>query len=270
VKFDQHQFEAALQHPYVQVNEMRQVELPQFVVHWFESLASTNQTLWQLMAQHPQEGTVVMAREQQAGKGQWGRQWQSPPGGLYLSIALMPCLSVEQGSQLTLCSAWGIATALRQQGVPVELKWLNDLVVSGRKLGGILTETKIQQGAIRQAVIGIGLNWSNPVPETGINLQMIRAEQSSVSIASLEVLAAIVLQGVMMAYHYWQIHGIEPVLMAYESLLTGLGRSITVDDQVGEIVGVSQFGDLRVCVQQGAAPSTEINLPPGSIRLGYG
>nr|WP_228035553.1 biotin--[acetyl-CoA-carboxylase] ligase [Oculatella sp. LEGE 06141] len=252
----------------------------------FETLPSTNRTLWHLLEQGAREGTVVIALQQQAGRGQWGRQWQSPPGGLYLSLALSPTLAAEYGAQLTLCSAWGVATALRQFGIPVQLKWLNDLVIDGQKLGGILTETKIQHGQIAQAVVGVGINWSNPVPETGINLQTILNQHSltrcSVEaipsiqpIESIERLAAIVLQGLMAGYCRWQQQGIDAVLASYQALLTSMGRSIAIDNREGNVVGVTKAGELRVCLSSTAthssgSASTEVALKPGTVQLGYG
>jgi len=70
----------------------------------------------------------------------------------------------------------GNCYGLREHGIPVGLKWPNDLMLCGRKLGGILTETKVQQGRITKAVVGVGINW-NPVPETGINLLSFQANQ---------------------------------------------------------------------------------------------
>ncbi|NJN87430.1 MAG: biotin--[acetyl-CoA-carboxylase] ligase [Leptolyngbyaceae cyanobacterium SL_7_1] len=164
---------------------------PAINLHVFNRVASTNTTLWELLDQGAQAGTVAIALRQESGRGQWGRQWQSPVGGLYVSIALEPDLAIEYSAQLTLASAWGIATALRQHAIPVQVKWLNDLVVKDRKLAGILTETRLQRGKITKAVIGVGINYCNPVPPTGINLEMIQTQQQTSSIESLESLAAI-------------------------------------------------------------------------------
>ena len=235
----------------------------------FETLASTNQTLWELISQGAIAGTAVLALQQQSGRGQWGRQWQSPLGGLYLSVALNPNLPVENSAQLTLCSAWGIATALRSYDLPVQLKWPNDLVIHGRKLGGILTETRIHQGQVTKAVVGVGINWTNPVPETGMNLQTVLGEQEYPAIASLEMLSAIVLQGIASGYTTWQQEGIENLLSSYLSLLTSLGRSVAVDDIQGTIVGVSPQGELQICPDSAELPSREILLKPGTISLGY-
>nr|WP_242016765.1 biotin--[acetyl-CoA-carboxylase] ligase [Trichocoleus sp. FACHB-46] len=235
----------------------------------FETLASTNQTLWELVSQGAIAGTAVLALQQESGRGQWGRQWQSPLGGLYLSVALSPALPVANSAQLTLCSAWGIATALRSYNLPVQLKWPNDLVLNGRKLGGILTETRIRQGQVTKAVVGVGINWTNPVPPTGINLAAALAEQTQPAIDSLEMLAAIALQGIASGYAAWRQEGIENLLPAYLSLLTSLGRSIVLDGVTGTIVGVSANGELQIRSASNSPSSREILLKPGTISLGY-
>ncbi len=248
-------------------------------LHIFSRLASTNQTLWELLAQGVPIGSAAIALQQTAGRGQWGRQWQSSLGGLYLSVALAPELAVENSAQLTICTAWGIATALRtvpgklsgvNTTIPVQVKWLNDLVLNGRKLGGILTETRVQQGKIRRAVVGVGVNWTNPVPETGINLQSYLEQQHTPLIESLEMLAAITLYGLLVGYHYWQAAGITAVLPAYLELLTHRDRPLTIDSQTGTITGVTATGELQVCLcHSDGSVSHEILLKPGTISLGY-
>ena len=243
----------------------------QFSIHLFETLPSTNQTLWSLIEQGAAPGTVVIATQQTAGRGQWGRQWVSPIGGLYLSVALAPNLSAQQSYQLTLCSAWGIAMALRDRGIPVGIKWPNDLMLCGRKLGGILTETKVQQGQITKAVVGVGINWANSVPETGINLQSLQGFQSD-SITSLEMLTAITLEGIASGNERLQA-GIDTLLPSYEKLLTSMGCVISVNGDSGIVVGVTPTGELRVrlCPEEVAnsVATPEICLKPGTIRLGY-
>lgn len=239
-------------------------------LYTFDTLDSTNSTLWQLIDQGVAPGTAVIASQQQAGRGQWGRQWQSLPGGLYLSLALGQSLPVPatQTGLLTLSSAWGVAMVLRDRGIPVKLKWPNDLLVAGLKLGGILTETRLHQGQLSAAIVGIGLNWHNPVPETGINLQQILAEQPQATLTSLEQLAAVTLQGLEQGYQYWQTAGTERLIADYLGLLQNLGEVVTVNHQVGRVIGVAASGDLRVrLAAAGDSPSPEIHCSPGSIRL---
>ncbi|WP_242048903.1 biotin--[acetyl-CoA-carboxylase] ligase [Planktothrix sp. FACHB-1365] len=241
-------------------------------IHYFDTLVSTNQTAWELLEQGEPAGTVVIAGQQTAGRGQWGRQWQSSQGGLFLSKTLVLKLSVAQQAQLTICSAWGIATILRDRGCPVQLKWPNDLILNQRKLGGILTETKISQHYITQAVIGVGINWSNVVPEIGINLQRFFADSATASsIQSLEFLAALVLLGLDLGIQQLSSATINKVLTDYTHLLTCIGKPISIADQQGVIVGISEQGNLRVGLypQTEIGFSQEIDLKPGTISVGY-
>ncbi|MBD2039121.1 biotin--[acetyl-CoA-carboxylase] ligase [Microcoleus sp. FACHB-672] len=239
-----------------------------FTVHIFNQLVSTNQTLWELIDQGAGAGTVAIASQQTAGRGQWGRQWQSQPGGLYLSLAIEPRLPASHSAQLTLCSAWGIAAALREWGIPVSLKWPNDLILAERKLGGILTETRVHQGKIAKAVVGVGINWANEVPETGINLQSFCTEKVFPSIASLEMLAAITLRGLASGYQFLAEKGIAELVPAYCALLTSLGEPVVVEGRQGVVVGVSSQGELQVRFHADPVGS-EICLQPGTIALGY-
>lgn len=257
-------------------------------LHLFNSLPSTNQTTWELLDQGYGEGVVVIALQQEAGRGQRGRQWVSAKGGLYLSVGLIPNAAAIAGTQLILSTACGIATALRTappllsgvtDTIPVQLKWLNDLILNGHKLGGILTETRIQQNRMGRAVVGVGINWTNPVPAVGINLASYLQNQPTPLIESLEMLAAIVLHGIFSGYRRWQREGIEPILPEYFNLLSHRDRPLTIRGRVGRIIGITPDGELRVQVQAekppGSAPSVmgealeEIVLKPGTISLGY-
>ncbi len=252
--------------------EGKNTELP-FGLHIFETVASTNKTLWELIAQKPGSGCVVIAAEQTAGRGQWGRQWVSQQDGLYLSFGFAPQLDINSGYQLTLASAWGIAEQLRKYGIDVEIKWPNDLILDGRKLGGILTETKVRAGRITQAVIGVGINWNNPVPSTGINLHSWNNRGNPTQISSLEKLAAVVLLGIHSGIQCLEREGVNILLSRYIKLLSNMGEQVHVsDDFSGTVVGVTATGNLHVrrsASENVSVRPASIYLQPGTISLGY-
>ncbi len=251
--------------------EYKHQNLP-FSLHIFDNVSSTNQTLWQLIDQGEKPGCVVIATQQTAGRGQWGRQWQSPTGGLYLSMAIAPKLEATSSYQLTLATAWGITAQLRKCGIPVGIKWPNDLILDGRKLGGILTETKVNQGQITQAVIGVGINWANQVPETGINLQLWQNSHNSQMFHHLEILTSQVLLGIKSGIECLQVEGINILLSRYLDLLTNMGDQVYVNNFLGTVVGVTQEGNLRLRIttyDSKAAVTPEISVSPGTISLGY-
>jgi BirA family transcriptional regulator, biotin operon repressor / biotin---[acetyl-CoA-carboxylase] ligase len=157
-------------------------------VLYFSEVSSTNDLASRLAARGAEEGTVVVAGAQSAGRGRLGRTWFSPPGaGLYLSFILRPDPSPARRpgeprtgtdpvpSLVTLTAGVAVAEALREStGVPAEIKWPNDLVLGIRKLGGILTEATGDGAAQRHAVVGIGVN----LRTTGYPLEIARRATS--------------------------------------------------------------------------------------------
>jgi BirA family transcriptional regulator, biotin operon repressor / biotin---[acetyl-CoA-carboxylase] ligase len=133
-------------------------------VHYFETLNSTNDLAKALAAQGAPEGTVVVAEAQTGGRGRLGREWDSPPvAGLYVSLVLRPMLPPMELPQITLTTAVAVVRAVRRvTGLVPGIKWPNDLLVNGKKLGGILTEMETESDRIRHVVVGLGLNVNNP------------------------------------------------------------------------------------------------------------
>jgi len=233
-------------------------------LHIFPTIPSTNQKLWELIDDGATIPLVAIAMQQTAGRGQWSKTWVSSEGGLYLSIAIAPNLAPDHNPHLLMATAWGIATLLRSYQLPVSLKWPNDLILARRKLGGIKIETRIFQRQVTHAVIGVGINWINPVPEVGINLQSYQQEQ----IPSLEQLAAITAYGILSGYQHYLSVGIEQLLDDYLEILTSLGQTAMVNSCPGEVTGVTTDGKLKVRLRSPGA-TTEVCLSPGQISLGY-
>ncbi|RZM74683.1 biotin--[acetyl-CoA-carboxylase] ligase [Leptolyngbya iicbica] len=248
---------------------------PDFQLHLYEQLPSTNETAWQLIDQGSGAGTVVIAARQTAGRGQWGRTWVSPPGGLYLSLVLEPELPLPQSFLLTLTSAWGIATSLTNLGAPIQIKWPNDLVSQQRKVGGILTESRLVKSPtagdapqLQQVVVGVGLNWDNPLPDNAISVRELWPEPSVPRVKTLEALAAIALRGILQGLYYWQQQGNAAFVNAYTQKLAHQGKTVTVDGHTARVEGVSLQGELIVSVQHEGKNFVR-SLKPGEIRLGY-
>ncbi len=135
---------------------------PYAAVHYVAEVESTNDVALSLAASGAAEGTSVVADAQRRGRGRRGHQWFSPPeAGLYVSVIVRP--GMEQGAPPLLTLGAGVAMAeavTHISGLPVELKWPNDLVIGRpwRKLGGVLSETVSAGPKMEAVVIGIGLN----------------------------------------------------------------------------------------------------------------
>ena len=234
----------------------------------FDCLTSTNTKVWQLIDNQVRCPIGAIALQQTSGRGQWGHRWISHPGGLYLSVGLDLDLEVVNYPHLVIATAWGIATVLRRYKLPVTIKWSNDLIIERRKLGGIKIETRNIDHKLTKAVVGVGINWRNPVPDPGINLNSYYQSKGIQGINSLSELAAITTYGILLGYEYYLSVGIKKLLEKYLEILMSIGQKVRFHGCAGEVIGVTTEGELKVKLRSPGA-STEIMLSPGQISLGY-
>lgn len=151
-------------------------------VHWFEEVPSTNDLAKEMAKAGAPHGTVILADHQTAGRGRMGRCFSSPAGkGIYLSVLLRPACRAEKLMHLTCAVGTVICDAIESAaGIRPKLKWINDLILDGKKLGGILTELSLgKDGLVDYAVIGIGINCGQDVSDfpqelhnSAVSLQM--------------------------------------------------------------------------------------------------
>ncbi|KQC16424.1 MAG: biotin--[acetyl-CoA-carboxylase] ligase [Methanothrix sp.] len=122
------------------------------------SVTSTNSEAGRI-ATSAENGTVVVAEVQTAGRGRMERSWHSPKGGIWMSVILKPKIPPALASRVNMASAVAAARALAGlYGLDVRIKWPNDLLVSGKKVCGILTEIGAEIDSLDYAVVGIGIN----------------------------------------------------------------------------------------------------------------
>lgn len=129
-------------------------------IHHFFKIDSTNRVALELAHAGDPEGTVVIAEEQTAGRGRAGRTWHSErAAGIYMTLLLRPPLSPVQAPLLTMLAGLSAHAAIQAElNLNVDLKWPNDLVLGGKKLGGILTEMHAEPSAVKFVIVGIGIN----------------------------------------------------------------------------------------------------------------
>ena len=134
-------------------------------VHRHASLPSTQDILHRIAEDGAPDGTVVVADEQVGGRGQRGRSWHSPLGGLWMSVLVRP-RAAAAGEVLSLRAGLAVARVLSQHPTlpPVALKWPNDIFLAGRKVGGLLCEARWRGSELWWVAVGLGLNVANEVP----------------------------------------------------------------------------------------------------------
>ncbi|MCU0309411.1 MAG: biotin--[acetyl-CoA-carboxylase] ligase [Acidimicrobiales bacterium] len=140
-------------------------------VRWVDETGSTNADLLDAAAEGAEEGLVLVAEHQRAGRGRLDRTWEAPPGSsLLVSVLLRPRLAVADAHLVTSATALAAIDACHAvAGIRPGLKWPNDLVAvagdrhAGKKLGGILAESRLDGAEVEALVVGMGLNVNWPV-----------------------------------------------------------------------------------------------------------
>lgn len=232
-----------------------------------EEVDSTNRQLRELLEEGAPLGTILVAESQTAGRGTRGRGWNSPPlGGLYMSMLLpMP----PTPTQLSLVVGLGVAWACRAYAPATKLKWVNDVVLGGRKLGGILVEAVPPTAGAPDpygwgmgwAVVGVGVNLHDPDEEGAAWLSEAVAEAPS-----LEELADAVAFGVAEALDTLSEHGWPTVAAAWESTSATIGQVVRVSPEEGDAGEVVEGRALRL----GPAGELVLGLADGSEKTVMG
>jgi len=133
-------------------------------VHYLPQVDSTNLYALRIAEEGAPEGEIVIADSQSRGKGRLGKGWVSPSHfNIYLSVLLRPKLPPLHAPQITLMAAVALAETVQCFiPLPTEIKWPNDILVGGKKLAGILTESSCDPGKILFVILGIGVNLNFP------------------------------------------------------------------------------------------------------------
>jgi len=225
----------------------------------YPTVSSTNEIAYEWAQVGAPHGALVTAGQQTAGRGRRGRSWVSPTDkGLYLSLILRPSVAVAQTPQFTILAALATARVVEQQsGLSARTKWPNDILLHGRKIGGILSEAHLDNGQLDFVVVGVGLNVNQestdlpprPIfPASSLLLETGR-------VWALEAMLQAWLQemgNVWIAY----IRGEWDALRGeFENRCEGLGRTVTVVTETvtyqGVATGIDGDGVLLVQTARG-------------------
>ena len=222
------------------------------IFHFFRT-DSTNRVALELGHAGEPEGAVVLAEEQTAGRGRGGRAWHSERAtGIYVTLLLRPKLAPVQAPLLTMMAGLSAHSAVQAlTGLEVDLKWPNDLLVRGRKLGGILTEMHAEPGQIRFVIVGIGLNVNQEkFPGELANLATSLRAETGKPQSRMELLVRL-LHEFETDYNRFLREGVATVVARFESVSSyARGKRVRVtngtESYVGTTAGLGPEGLLQV------------------------
>lgn len=220
--------------------------------YFFEELPSTNSYAKKLKESGPLHGALVLTDHQTAGRGQYDRKWDTDSGqNLTFSLIFEP-QKAERLSLLTLACALSITEAIYETcGILSVLKWPNDILVEGKKLSGILTETLFLGNRLERVVVGIGLNVFQTEFEAGLANKTTSLKLEADPKCSREELLAYILQKVEYRYRLWSQYNPDLVKEINKAMI-GFGewRKLLVNgEQFGgeyKFLGVNESGELTV------------------------
>jgi len=222
-------------------------------IHHFFKTNSTNHVAMELGHAGEPEGSVVLAEEQTAGRGRAGRAWVSERAtGIYVTLLLRPKLAPVQAPLLTMMAGLSARAAIEAvTGLSVDLKWPNDLLIRGKKVGGILTEMHAEPSQIRFVIVGIGLNvnqekFSGELSNAATSLRV----ETGKSQSRMELLVRL-LREFETDYNKFLRDGVASVVARFESASSyAKGKRVRVSNGVesytGTTAGLGPEGLLQV------------------------
>jgi BirA family biotin operon repressor/biotin-[acetyl-CoA-carboxylase] ligase len=230
-------------------------------LHYFEETSSTSDRAAELAGAGAPEGTIVVAGRQSAGRGRQGRDWESPAGGLWMTLLLRPLLRSEELPGLTLVLAGAVCEAVVDALGPqaaVGIRWPNDVYVGDRKLAGLLAEARWSGETMEALWVGLGLNvnmsasdFSEEVRPLATSLQLESGHE-----VALAPLLKTLLERLEAAYHALTRDGMTAALARVRPRLVTLGRRVraklaTELEVEGEAVALGPQGSLQLSTDEG-------------------
>lgn len=220
-------------------------------LHRLAETDSTNNEAKRLVAQGVSHGTAILATAQKGGRGRLGRQFSSPTGGLYLTALLHTKLPPDLLLHLTPMTAVAVRRGIEKAcGLSVQIKWINDLIWQGKKLGGILTELVPKEDGT-WVIIGIGINGTtdpqNLPPE--VRSMAVSLEQITGQPPDLSRLADSILQELSKMAEEFLSHQAQ-WMEEYAANCATLGKAVQVVRgdyrRKAFVLGIDPEGGLRV------------------------
>ncbi|MHA2378965.1 MAG: biotin--[acetyl-CoA-carboxylase] ligase [Candidatus Thorarchaeota archaeon] len=225
----------------------------------FDKVDSTNDVAKRYVEEGVCEGLVVISNSQNTGRGRFDRGWESPRGGLYVSLIMKPLLSPATLPLMGIMLGCSAASAIHSlSSIDVRLKWPNDILVNEKKVGGILSEAVTEGDQVVAIILGIGINVNLQLDDYSEDLResVTTVLQETGKEISMEDLAALLLKEVHARMREVEARQtFQPILSEYKSVCNTLGKRVGVEqlDRTFEGIahGIDDNGALIVKTAEG-------------------
>ena len=216
-------------------------------VHYFEEIDSTQNFAQQIASDKKENGTIVIAERQTAGRGRLDRKWTSPKGGISFSLIIHPEFDVSSSTLIPILCAVALSKSIKLiLGIETEVKWPNDITMDGKKVAGILVDASVQANNIDYLILGIGINFDIDAKKLekrlsktpnfyGINSLRKKEDKTPPKLLVKEFL----LQFEKNLSHLEKGEK-SKIVKEWTKRAAGIGKKITINTSNGKISGISQ------------------------------
>jgi len=210
----------------------------------YRTVGSTNNLAFRLAESGAEEGTLIVADEQTKGRGRMGRDWYSPPRlGLWMSLILRPDIPPFKAPGLSICAGLALAQAIGElTGLDAKIKWPNDCLLNGRKVGGVLLELSAELDRINFIVVGIGVDVNQQLTDFPKNLATIATSiriEWGKEIPRIKLLSSF-LERLESIYLNFKNNGIAPQRQLIKKFSSLLGTKVAVKFGKEKIEGIAE------------------------------
>lgn len=257
---------------------MSEVEVGQYLetryigrrIIYLDTTGSTNDQVKKEAAKGAEEGLIIIAEEQQSGRGRKGRSWATTKGNsIAASILLKPPVSPESAFSITPVLALSIVQGLEKEtGIRTGIKWPNDIVLDNKKLCGILTEMNAELDRINYIVVGMGMNinqlsFPQELCDIATSLRIHKGE----ALSRKRIMASI-LNSFEKSYELYKKEGLKPMVPMLEkySVLIGKRVRLMAADSVWEGVALNMDDQGALIVRLDSGETTRVISGDVSVR----
>jgi BirA family biotin operon repressor/biotin-[acetyl-CoA-carboxylase] ligase len=252
------------------VKRVTQTRLLGQVVHYWDTVDSTNAALSRLVKEGAVEGTVVLADTQTQGRGRLSKPWFSPPGvNLHMSVLLTPPIQLKEARFLTLIGSLAIADAIEAQGVKAQVKWPNDVLVADKKIAGVLAEVQAHDGSVKHLILGMGVNLN--IDRASMNRLFADAATEATSLhealgrtVDRSEFTALLLERLEKYYFDFLAGGKRTILQEWGSR-SFLGRRVSVREEGMHVEGIAMDLDDDGCLVVTLDDGSSVHVQEGEV-----
>jgi BirA family biotin operon repressor/biotin-[acetyl-CoA-carboxylase] ligase len=223
----------------------------------YEDIPSSNIKATELAQQGAEQGTLIITKIQKRGKGRFNRLWESPEGGLYLSIILKPNCTPDKTTLLPLLTSIVVSKTIDIYASSSKIKWPNDVLLNGKKIAGILLESEVIKNKVEYVILGIGINLNTNTNLLTKDVRLISTSLSEEIGKNIDYYCFIkkLLKNFNKYYKIFCNENFDLIIKEWKNQSDTIGKRVNIktstEQLTGEVIDIDQSGFLILNTNKG-------------------